>query len=364
MNQYLSTKIKNISFISIIMVVFLHCYNFADNFLQPTTIITEGLNYATFIEYFICNGFTRVAVPLFFLISGYLFYHTFKCSFRGYGSKLKSRFFSLVVPYVLWTVMSMLVCRIFWNVDIMPVNDLKGNLELGGMVFAFLMPPNFQFWFVFQLILYVIIAPVIYLLIKCKFTRPVYLIGLFVVWCMNIAAIKIINVEGILFFSMGAWLAITGKEELISKKVSKTFALSTFGAWIVLLVVKTILCGIRHEGDATLDILILYKVSELIGIVTTWYSVDYVVNCEDKNSKIYKLSCHTFFIYCFHEPLLDFVIQYTLNHVSNATPVNLITYFVYPTVTILLAIGVSKALLRFVPVVHNILTGSRGSRNS
>lgn len=226
MNKYLSLKIKVISFIAIIMVVFLHCYNFQDNFLVSTTIITEGLNIATFVEYFLCNGLNRVAVPIFFMISGYLFFLSFKFTKYGYFSKIKSRFVSLAIPYILWSLISMGICLIFWGVDIMPVDSMKLNLESGGLLQVFLNPPNFQFWFILQLILYVIISPIIYLLIKFNPTRIVYLIGLFVMWFIDkgipsIGGVTIVT-EAIFFYSIGAYLAITNKKDIILKEKKNT----------------------------------------------------------------------------------------------------------------------------------------------
>ena len=44
MNEYLSKKISFLSLISMLAVVFIHAYNYTDTFLQPHTIITEGLH--------------------------------------------------------------------------------------------------------------------------------------------------------------------------------------------------------------------------------------------------------------------------------------------------------------------------------
>lgn len=219
MHKYLSIKIKVISFIAIIMVVFTHCYNFKDNFLTSTTIITEGLNYGTFIEYFLCNGLSRASVPIFFMISGYLLFLSFRFTVVGYIDKIKSRAKSLFIPYVIWSVISMGICLIFWGVDIMPVNDMKGNLELGGFIQVFLNPPNFQFWFIKQLIIFVILSPIIYLLIKFKVTRFIYLLIMLYLWSIDIGMLfNIINVEALLYFSLGSYLAITNKEQFILKK--------------------------------------------------------------------------------------------------------------------------------------------------
>lgn len=362
MNKYLSSKIKIVSLISIIMVAFLHSYTLADNFLHSTTFITEGLNYTTFIQYFLCNGLTRFAVPMFFMISGYLFYLTFKMTGSGYLYKIKSRFVSLAVPYILWSLISMCICYIFWGMDIMPVNDMKANLEAGGFLQVLRNPPNFQFWFVKELICYVIVSPLIYLLIKYKITRILYLAALFVVWFLDINPVSFIVTEALFFFSIGAYLAITNKAELIMKKINKNCLIVSGAAWIIMLTVKTVLCGISKQGDPAQLILVLYKLSIIIGIFTVWYGMDYIMDNEKIKDELLGLSCHTFFIFCFHEPLLDFVIQYTLKYINNIFSLHLIIYLLYPSLAILLAIGVSKLLLKYIPGVHNILTGSRGTK--
>ena len=361
MNKYLSSKIKMVSLISIIMVVFLHCYTLTDNFLGATTIITEGLNYDTFIEYFICNGFTRFAVPIFFMISGYLFYLTFKLSIESYLYKIKSRFMSLAVPYILWSAIAMIICYLLWGMDIMPVNDMKGNLEAGGFWQVLRYPPNFQFWFVKELICYVIVSPIIYLVIKFRITRVIYLLCLFAMWFTDVNPFSFVVMEALFFYSIGSYLAITNKMEIIMKKVSKNIVISSGIMWILLLTVKTVLCGISKQGDPITAILALYKITVLLGIFTVWYGMDYVIANENTKNKLLSLSCHTFFIFCFHEPLLDFVIQYTLRYIGSVSSLHLITYLAYPSVTIVLAILVSKILLRYVPTLHNILTGSRGT---
>ncbi|MBE6050962.1 MAG: acyltransferase [Clostridium sp.] len=363
MSKYLSSKIKVISFIAIIMVVFTHCYNFKDNFLMPTTIISEGLNYGTFIEYFICNGLSRTSVPIFFIISGYLFFVSFRFTGVGYIDKLKSRVKSLLIPYIIWTVISMGICFSLWDVDIMPVNDMIANLEVGGLMQVFLNPPNFQFWFVKQLIIYVVLSPIIYLLIRFGVIRILYLSAMLYLWSIDIGILfNIINVEALFYFSLGAYLAILNKEKFILKERSKKTVITLFMSWIIMLVIKTILCGIISIEESTIDILILHKVSVVIGIVSMWFGLDYIMKNDKLVTKTLKITSHTFFIFCFHEPLLDFVIQYSLINICDNTLFNVLTFFIYPIVTIILSILISKLLLYFAPSLHNILTGGRGTR--
>lgn len=64
MTTSLSDKLKVISFICIVMVVWIHSY------------YTEGEKYLStrFLMSFIGEGMCLVAVPMFYLISGYLFF--------------------------------------------------------------------------------------------------------------------------------------------------------------------------------------------------------------------------------------------------------------------------------------------------
>lgn len=362
MNKYLSSKIKIISFICIIMVVFLHCYNFTDNFLLPGTTISEGLNIATFIEFFLCNGFTRIAVPIFFMISGYLFFLTYKLSVEKYFYKIKSRFLSLMIPYLIWSIIGISLCYLLKNIDIMPINDIKTNYSNGGFFNVLYNPPNFQFWFIKQLFIYTILSPIIYLLVKYKIPSLIYFILIFIAWFLELPFGPIIVCEALMFFSIGASLAVRGKSSIVMAKISKSKIIISLIIWLTILCLKTVLAGILTKDSSIFIIVVLHKISILIGIFTAWYGIDFIIENSKLSDKILTLSSHTFFIYCFHEPLLDIVIQYTLVFLANSFAFNLVSYFIYPTCAILIAILFSSILLKYIPNVHNILTGSRGTR--
>ena len=90
-NEYLSKKISFLSMISMIAVVFTHAYNYTDTFLQPHTIITEGLHPGACVQYAISNALTRFAVPLFFMISGFLFFFGKDFGPSTYVTQIKKR---------------------------------------------------------------------------------------------------------------------------------------------------------------------------------------------------------------------------------------------------------------------------------
>ena len=59
------------------------------------------LEYSSSAVYYLSTTLTAAVVPSFFLISGYLFSPK-KFSIKNYVDKLKSRFFTLFIPYIAW----------------------------------------------------------------------------------------------------------------------------------------------------------------------------------------------------------------------------------------------------------------------
>ena len=90
MDKYISNKIKNISLFMTFFVVILHSNN-----LEKSNVV----NLNSVVQNFIGQGIVRVAVPIFFLISGYLFFYNFVPSMEKWKYKFKSRFHSLVYLY-------------------------------------------------------------------------------------------------------------------------------------------------------------------------------------------------------------------------------------------------------------------------
>lgn len=69
MSKELSNKIKNISLILTFLVVILHAYNLENS----ETVLSINSFIQNFISYEICT----IAVPTFFMISGYLLFYKF-----------------------------------------------------------------------------------------------------------------------------------------------------------------------------------------------------------------------------------------------------------------------------------------------
>lgn len=130
-------------------------------------------------------GVTEVCVPVFFMISGFLFFsglHEWKWS--TYGRKLKSRITTLMLPYCVWNVLavfsSMIITyastrdinqalsvynnngalRILWDCANVSVSDTW----FGGVACS-AAPMDGPLWFIRDLIVLTLCAPFLYVLI-------------------------------------------------------------------------------------------------------------------------------------------------------------------------------------------------------
>lgn len=98
MNKYLSYKILFFNFILSVLIVLLH-----SNCKVTLGWNNDGTNLSNFIEllttYICCIG--HIAVPMFYIISAYLFYHNIS-TLKDTLSKIKKRIKTLLIPYLLW----------------------------------------------------------------------------------------------------------------------------------------------------------------------------------------------------------------------------------------------------------------------
>jgi len=88
-NSDTSSRIEILRFPLIVGVVFIHNFSTTIFMTYGPVGVTHSRVWSDFIRFFVSQGVARVSVPLFFMISGYLFFSG-KWSRERYVSKLKS----------------------------------------------------------------------------------------------------------------------------------------------------------------------------------------------------------------------------------------------------------------------------------
>ena len=157
MNTKFSNKIYNINFILIVMIVLLH---------SSCMLLYDGNANIYILK--IVSTFCDSAVPLFFVISSYLFYRCL--DYDGIFSKIKRRFKTLVVPYFLWGILFAFYYYLITKIPF--VNNFftsPFDFTLKNTFYYLIMASCAQtMWFVRCLIIYVCFSPLVFFVLQRK----------------------------------------------------------------------------------------------------------------------------------------------------------------------------------------------------
>lgn len=176
----LSQTIDFLRFPLIVGVVYLHVY-----FEDPALL--KGLSYVLspgHVCYYVCQLFSlvfgRIPVPLFFLISGFLFFYRTELLWQDYLKKIKNRIYSLLIPYISWHLLWLFLALLF---------NKYFNIN--------------HFWFVRDLMIIAIFGPLVkFLIIKLKWS---ILFIAFIAWFFNLFDY---GTTTFFFFTLGAYFSI------------------------------------------------------------------------------------------------------------------------------------------------------------
>jgi len=354
MNKYLSLKLKVLSFILIIMVVYVHSYNYVPAFDGTGKIVSRGYN--SFIQHLFSQQFLRIALRMFFLISGYLFFLSFKSIKEDYLPKIKKRTRQVGIPFIFWSALWILI---YFCLQLFPQtrNLFEGTLirevDINGLLGTlFLHPIPFQLWSIRDLFLLALLSPILYILLKyLKYTVPIFFL---VAWYLDVN-FYILSNETIAFFMVGASFSSL-KNQVPTTIYTKKHAF-IIPIWIAICVTATILDYIDFKNE--LVIRLLHKTGILIGIMSVWVAYDILPKIKNiEESKYFGIFSFSFFIFVFHIPLITFVRRLLFNF-GNSEFISLIVYIFTPIIVVSLSLLTGYYLKRFLPKFYKIISGGR-----
>ncbi len=177
--QKLFYKLDIIALIASIFVISIHTS--VDTFYAEYIDVTRGfdlamLNFTNLIRVYLAN----FAVPYFFVRAGMLFFRNF--SVKVYPQKLKSRFFSLLIPFVVWNLIAYVFDVAITKLPVISNYIYQRSTEplTGQELYRILVEYKYHpfNWFLASLIVYVVISPVLWLLLQNRYLSIAGLIGL------------------------------------------------------------------------------------------------------------------------------------------------------------------------------------------
>lgn len=393
MEASLSRKISHLSFFLLFLVVYIHGYNenlrFSD---QPGFAPSMWLQ---IFERFISDGICRVAVPLFFAISGFLACESIgkTASFSVFASILKKRFYSLFTPYILWSASG--ICLVIF-LQLFPFSkSFFNNYALNNYRpkdwahILFLAPVPYQLWFIRFLMDYFIIFPLLYFAIR--YLREIIILLLFSLWAfpflynlpgnfnkaltgISTLFYFIINqtfpgsvpmtkmeLEGLFFFSFGIYVSLHGRNWMV-KRLRFLPLLIVFLGWIFWIFYRTNLT--IHHPFLHYEIHYHQVAFTFFGVLITWYLFDYFNKLKIANSFLASYSSFSFSVFLIHEPLLT-ILKKSLVRLLGPGDFSLLGAFLLaPLAAFFTSLILSIFLAEKLPHIYGFFTGNRGVKSN
>ncbi len=333
-----------------VLVMFIHVDQQGLIDMQPS-FVAHG------IFFLVTQVIARIAVPLFFIISGYYFFYCKgkDCAFTKnmYLTKLKKRLRTLLVPYLFWNIC---VLSLFTAYYVFTKNERPTVFALVISLFNWKetgMPPAFQFWFIRDLMFVVLVSPVIYILIR--YVKIIFVAILFGLW---ISPLHIPFITALFFFSLGAYFSVHNKNiiQTIRLLPSKALFLLTLVLMTVDLIINDLPSNTVHSTNNNLYI---HNIFLLFGIVSSLALVSYGI--ENKRLKLNKfISDSSFFMFAIHPiPLVNVFNRIPIKFLPHNDFTFLLIYFFSVIAMAILSIFLYKYMKKYFPKFTSIITGGR-----
>lgn len=353
MTQYLSDKLRVLSLISIIFVLYIHSR------FQPNEIM--WMAYYDKIQLFTSEMIGRCAVPLFYLISGYLFFMKVPDGVKSIGRKIRKRIKSLLIPYfigcVFFVIFYSFIALLPWTSNL--INSSSSIMPLFQKPYSIILisifydggtgyPCAFQLWFLRDLILIVATSPLWYLCLKhlkWGFVAVVFVLTYF-------------DVPHVPFYSL-FWFVLGGQLTKVKIEMGGNgrTKVAIFGLFLFLIIsiIQLFFPDIINWSLLRIPII-------LLGIIGAWGLYDVVFGKDFSLSRHqwFATACQfTFFIYLFHEPTLNIVRKLIVIVLGKNELGYLTSYLISPWIFTVCAVFVGLLFRKYLPRVYDVCTGGR-----
>ena len=343
-----NNHLNSISFLKLMLILGVVCIHSNITYFLPPEHSRRGADIVAFIV-----TLMQVCVPSFFVISGYLFFHGIKhFTFTIYGEKLKRRVRTLLIPYVLWNIFC--AGLFLFKVSVLHFPGL-GIIENGivdwtkffeGFVYIQQVsgfPYAFAFWFIRNLIIFIILAPVVWMI-----ARKWWSVALFFI-------IKIVfglKLYGIEWFIIGA--ACSLNQVKFENLKDRFYLFPIFG-------VSYLLSGIAREYygmPGTIESILF--IMEVVSAFCFLYAVSLRFTVLHNGRLMQFLYSSTFFIYAFHQCFCTVNAKFWIHVYGCETVFTTLAAFVSSFLTLVLISLSVYLMLRFLsPGFLGIITGKR-----
>lgn len=289
---------------------------------------------------------THNAVKLFWMLSAVLFYRDYTYSLTV--KKYKSRFKSLVVPYLSWNLLSMLFT---WFIYCVPsLRSMVNGYELfypscdNIVMGLFHHKYNIIFWFIFELIILIAAAPLIFTLLKNKY------IGIISILLFYVCAPTIFKESSLIrggeswsFYLIAAYMGIHYFDLCMTKSKKHVAVIS-----ILLLLVFNFLQMQFFTYRLASDLI------TIISVCLIWWGGDLLLPLFKK-----WMIGISMFIYAVHFNIDMVVSKIIVRIIPDIPEISFLVFALAWITTVVLSISIALTVKKYIPKLYSLLNGGR-----
>lgn len=236
-----SEVISQLRFPLIVLVTYAHSYGAVD---AGYSLLAQGWDSYAVLRLLVSQTLVKVVVPVFFIISGYLFFSNVgEWSMAVYKQKLRRRVRTLLLPYLFWNLLMAVKLRtadlsvlwVFWH-------QAGRQVDWLGIENVMTAPADLPLWFLRDLMVVTLLSPVVHFALRR--VGAWLLVVLTVAYLSGVGAFAVpgLSMYALYFFTLGAWLGI--------RKVSPVdaFLRVEWGAYVLSAVIGVAMLLSWHTG--------------------------------------------------------------------------------------------------------------------
>jgi len=295
----------------------------------------------------VSNIFLPSPVQTFFFISAFLFFYSFESwQWSTYKEKMHRRLYSLVIPYFIWNTLTIIYYYLVHRFASGFIDPNFQNVEQFGIlqyIRAFWdifdgHPIAYQFWFIRDLILMTLLAPIFYFTLK---NRIGWIVVLLLSFNTMFGVIDFTYLGSISWFAIGAFVAIHNIEFLDLLRKSKY-------AFILLF----LFCAFATVFNENFRSLTLF-----FGVFAIFDLSRILVKHNLRMPAL--LSESAFFIYAFHGCTIMVIVKVLSRLLPQNEIAITIAYFIAPIIMTAISVAIYKVLRSTFPRITDLLVGKR-----
>lgn len=366
-----------------VVILTVHTFNSNGFLMQGTPISLDNMPFLLELNHLI-GGFLRgQSVPIYYFISGYVFFLGVKLTREKYVQKLKNRVKTLLIPYLIWNAVAAsipLLGRLPFLASIFPNNhDHQFNFSPSAILETFwdnskgilaghtdtmqssadslaiaTFPADTPLWFVRDLMIVVLCAPLLYWILKR--TRHWFIMLLGVLWF----TLPYFGIElgryaqlstAFFFFSWGAYMSVNTKDMMY--EFNRFFKPSIVGYPLLALLH---VASVHYCPDLSATI---KSLNAIVGLFFAYNLASWLLT--RKICKVSRLlAASSFFIYVSHDIVNVYVLKvlYILFHPTGEFGMTMIYVLTVITTTMMLLLTF-YLMRRYTPGLLKVVAGRK-----